>query len=99
MDGITKLRYGLTAMLILFTISLVSSYFVAIAEEDAAINAIGKLSFTEQDALIKYANMLPDYTGVYTLIGWLAIAVEIGLIIATWKVWHVEEIRRQKKPA
>ena len=92
MNEMIKLRYGLMVMLILLTVSIVGAYVVAVAEEEAVVNAIYKLNQDELNALMRYSNMLPDYTGVYGLFGLMMFAIEIGLIIVTWKVWHVKEI-------
>lgn len=53
----TKLRYGLVAMLILLTVFLASSYFITSTEEEVAINALEKLDYNELDAIIKYSDM------------------------------------------
>lgn len=96
MDSMTKLRYGTTAIFILLTAALVGGYLVIHIEEKNTIDTFKRLNLNEQETIVKWGNMLMDTSGIYTILGLLTLAAEIGLLIMVWKVWHVKEIPASK---
>lgn len=87
-----KLRYGLTAILLLLTFGFGLAYYAASLEESCAIYAFNTLTPEEQDAVLEFLDRIPTLDTYYGVAGMALSVAWVGLAIGTWKVWHVKEV-------
>ena len=92
MDGLTKLKLALVILLMLMIIGLAASFFIATIEEDKFVDEYQKLSYDDQQVLANFYDKLPDYTNLYTIIGFMYYAVAGGLFLLLTKIWYLKKI-------
>lgn len=103
MNGITKLRYGLTIVLALLISSYLYSFSLGVISvgetatyEKKVAEVFYHLPNQEQTAVTKYYTALPDppeHDTILMFLGLIMIIAIAMLVVITWKVWNAKEIR------
>ena len=72
-------------------LALVISFWFATVEENKFIDEYQSLSHDDQQVLESFYNKLPDYTGIYTIVGLIYYAVTLGLFLLLSKIWYLKK--------
>ena len=92
MDGLTKLKIVLIVLLIFMIVAIIGAYIFVTIEENETIDAYESLSYDDQEAVGRFSEKLPDYTGIYTIFGFMQYAVAAGLFFLVAKLWNMKKI-------
>ena len=92
MKGIMKLKIVITLLLLLMILSFIGSTIVTLTEENNAIDAYGSLSYDDQVAVEHFSDRLTDYTNIYMVLGFMQIAVALGLFLLLFRLWDMKNI-------
>ena len=92
MNGLMKLRLGVTLLFFMLTVALVLSFIIVGDSDKVFEDTYDELSYEEQQTLQNFYSKLPDDTAILSLIGWLDIGAIFGLFLLTIKLWITKKI-------
>lgn len=98
MKGIQKLKIAVAVLFIMSISLVVFSYWLGAMEDENTYKAFNKaydeMVPQEQSTINDFYNKfeLKDYSAYYSIIGWLMIALAVGLFILLVKLLKIEKI-------